>query len=245
MDNSAIIINNISKTFKMSKPGGILHRIKNGKNHKDFGKITALDSISFSVKKGENLGIIGLNGSGKTTLLRTIAGVYKPDKGWVKINGQLSPLLQLGVGFQVDLDARTNVIMNGMLLGLSKSDIEKNVQNIIEYAELEKFSNQKLKHFSAGMKARLAFSITMNVNPDILLIDEILSVGDKDFRKKSYETFLSLKDNKKTILHSTHSIEKLLEFSDRVLLLHRGRQMIIGTPAEVINEYKTMKNKAF
>jgi len=189
------------------------------------------------------LGIIGLNGSGKTTLLRIIAGVYKPTSGYVEVNGRLSPLLQLGTGFQGDLDARDNIIMNGMLLGISKSDITNKVENIIQYAELEKFVNMKLKHYSTGMKARLGFATAMQIDPDILLVDEVLAVGDKDFQKKSYETFLSFRKNKKTILHATHNLSKLSEFSDRVLLLDKGKIVIIGNPDEVIRKYSEAKSK--
>ena len=202
----------------------------------------ALDDISFQVKKGEFLSIIGLNGSGKTTLLRIIAGVYQPNSGSVIISGRLSPLLQLGAGFQHDLNARDNIIMNGMLLGFSKSYIEAKVEKILNYAELEKFSNLPLKHFSSGMRARLAFSTAMQVDPEILLVDEILSVGDKDFRKKSYETFFSYKKNKKTIIHATHNLEKIPELSDRVLLIHKGKIVMLGEPELVIKKYHEVRS---
>ncbi len=201
----------------------------------------ALDGISFSVKEGEVLGIIGLNGSGKSTLLRIIAGVYTPNSGSVQINGNMSSLMQLGTGFQNDLDARENIIMNGMLLGLSKSKITGMVEKIIKFAELENFSNLQLKHYSSGMRSRLAFSTAMQIDSDILLVDEILSVGDKEFQKKSYDAFLSLKKEKKTILHATHNTNKLLEFSDRVLLLQKGKKVMLGKPDEVIKKYGEIK----
>jgi len=137
--------------------------------------------------------------------------------------------------------AKDNIIMNGMLYGLPKSKIEEKVESIIQYAELEKFSNMKLKHYSSGMKSRLAFSTAMQIDSDILLIDEILAVGDKDFQKKSYETFLSLKKNNKTILHATHNLNKLPEICDKVLLLHKGKNVMIGKPNEVIKKYQELK----
>jgi len=240
MEDIAISVNKVSKIFKLDKPLSV-SKIVNQSSNNQNKILEALNEITFTVHKGEVLGIIGLNGSGKTTLLRVIAGVYKPTSGYVEVNGRLSPLLQLGTGFQGDLDARDNIIMNGMLLGISKSDITKKVENIIRYAELEKFVNMKLKHYSTGMKARLAFATAMQIDPDILLVDEVLAVGDKDFQKKSYETFLSFRKNKKTILHATHNLDKLSEFSDRVLLLDKGKIVIIGNPDEVIRKYHDVK----
>jgi len=240
MEDIVISVNKVSKIFKLDKPL-VVSKIVNQSSNNQNKILEALNEITFTVPKGEVLGIIGLNGSGKTTLLRVIAGVYKPTSGYVEVNGRLSPLLQLGTGFQGDLDARDNIIMNGMLLGISKSDITKKVENIIQYAELEKFVNMKLKHYSTGMKARLAFATAMQIDPDILLVDEVLAVGDKDFQKKSYETFLSFRKNKKTILHATHNLNKLSEFSDRVLLLDKGKIVIIGNPNEVIRKYHDVK----
>jgi len=206
-------------------------------------ELLVLDNISFSVKKGEILSIIGLNGSGKTTLLRMIAGVYKPDSGSVQINGKMSQLMQLGTGFQPELNGEENIILNGMLLGISKSKMKESVPRIIQYAELREFPHLKLKHYSSGMRSRLAFSIAMEIDPDILLVDEILSVGDKNFQNKSYEKFLSYKKNNKTILHATHNLSKITKFSDRVLLLNKGKMIAIGSPAEVIEKYNQITNK--
>jgi len=239
MENIAVRLTNVSKTFKLDKPPGLSKVIQAKSNHQKT--LVALDGISFTVSQGEKLGIVGLNASGKTTLLRIIAGVYKPDVGGkVEVNGVLSPLLQLGTGFQADLDARENIIMNGMLLGVSKNNIKQKVTEIIQYAELENFAHMKLKHFSAGMRARLAFATAMQINPDILLVDEILSVGDKDFQKKSYETFLSFTKEKKTLLHATHNLDKLSKYSDRILLLHKGRNIMIGQPDDVIKKYREL-----
>ena len=241
MENFAVLVNNITKTFKLPKPQGEKNIFKRKLNFSGSEVFTALNEISFTVKKGEILGIIGFNGSGKTTLLRVISGVYKPDSGSVKINGQISPLLQLGAGFQGDLAAEENIIMNGMLFGLPKSSIKEKVKDIIEFAELEKFSQMKLKHYSTGMKARLTFATAMQINPDILLVDEIQAVGDKNFKEKSYQTFLSFKKRNKTIIHTTHNLSKLSEYSDRVLLLDKGKNIMIGNPDDVIKKYMKLK----
>jgi len=241
MENPAVVVNKISKTFKISTPGGIISKLFQKKSNHQLKTLIALDDISFTVKKGEILGIIGLNGSGKTTLLRVIAGVYQPDSGSIQISGRLSSLMQLGSGFQGDLDSRENIIMDGMLLGLTKSEIQQKVDSILKYAELEKFANMKLKHYSSGMRARLGFATSMQIDPDILLLDEIQAVGDKNFSKKSYDTFLSLKDKNKVIIHATHNLDMHSKFSDRLLLLDQGKMVMIGKPEEVIEKYNEVK----
>ena len=233
MEDLAIEVKNLSKSFKISNKGG--KSILAFSNY----RLKALEDISFTVKKGEVFGIIGPNGSGKTTLLRIISGVYKPETGNVTINGNLSPLMQIGAGFQGEYNARENIILNGMLLGLPKSVIENKVDDIMRYAELEEFSNLRIKHYSSGMRARLAFATAMEINPDIVLVDEILAVGDKAFREKSYQTFKSFKKRNKTILIVTHSIGNL-SFCDRVMLIHGGKLIMIGNPEEVIKKYNDM-----
>jgi len=242
MDNTAVQVEIVSKIFNINKPQNIFNFFKKSNKTKSEEKILALDKVSFTVNRGEILGIIGLNGCGKTTLLRLIAGIYKPNSGSITVNGRLSPLLQLETGFQGDLNAGENIIMNGMLLGIPKSVIEEKINSILQFAELEKFTNLKLKHFSSGMRSRLAFSTAMQIDPDILLIDEIISVGDIIFRKKSYDTLLSYKKAKKTIVLATHNIETLTEFADKVLLLHKGRVVMIGEPEEVIKKYSEIQS---
>ena len=157
------------------------------------------------------MGIIGLNGSGKTTLLRVIAGIYESDGGKISIDGRLAPLLQIGTGFQNELTGLENIIISGMLYGFSKKEIQGKVDAIMKFAELQEFENMKIKQYSAGMKTRLAFSIAMQIDPDIILVDEVLSVGDFTFREKSLQAFLSFKDRKKTILFATHILAPLPE----------------------------------
>jgi len=238
----AVNVENVSKRFRFEGPGGFFHSMTKISRPDVEKSFMALDEITFQVQKGELFGIIGFNGSGKTTLLRTISGIYKPDSGRIQLNGKMCPLLQLGTGFQGELSAKDNIIMNGLLLGLSKQEIESKIDSIIQYAGLEKFSKMKLKHYSSGMRVRLSFSIAMQVDPDILLVDEILAVGDKDFREKGYETFMSLKD-KKTILFATHNLPKLREIADRVLLIHKGKQIMVGEPGPVIKKYQQLNSQ--
>ena len=231
-----VLLENVSKFFKKNE-GKFTFGIF---NKDDRNLLKAVDDVSFNVKKGEMLGIIGLNGSGKTTLLRTIAGIYPPDKGTVIINGKLAPLLQIGVGFYNELFAKDNIILYGMLLGMKKSEITKKVDYIISFAELNEFKDMKLKYYSSGMRARLAFSTAMQIESDILLVDEVLSVGDLPFREKSFDSFLSFKKEGKTILYTSHNLIMLEKLCDRVLLLSKGSAIMIGSPVEVIIKYREM-----
>jgi len=242
MSQIALDIKNISKKFSLNKPQGL--SLSRDKSSSKQNQLVALDDVSFSVNKGEILGIIGLNGSGKTTLLRIISGIYKPNSGSVDVYGKLTPILQIGTGFQGDLNANDNIMMNGLLMGMKKSEIVKKIPSIMQFSELEKFSKMKLKHFSSGMRSRLAFATAIQVDFDILLLDEVLSVGDKIFREKCYDTFMSMKRERKTILHTTHNIQKLAEFSDRVLLLHKGKIVKIGKPYEVLEMYNEITKTA-
>lgn len=236
---SVIKVENVTKTFKINKKRRLnqILKITNKQDPNNY-RIVALDKISFTINKGETIGLIGLNGSGKTTLLRLISGIYPPDSGSINVIGQLAPLLQIGTGFNNDLDAEENIIMYGMLLGLTKFEIKAKINKIIEFAELEKFRNMKLKDFSTGMRARLGFSTALEINPDILLVDEVLSVGDAIFREKSFQAFLSFKKNHKTIVYTTHNLKMVSELSDRVILIDHGKIVKIGKPNEVIPVYQ-------
>lgn len=240
MESIAIEVDNITKIFRLNKPEGLIQALKNLGTKPDT--FAALDNISFTVSKGEVLGIIGKNGSGKTTLLRTIAGIYRPNSGHVHNHGSMAPLLQIGTGFQEELNAIENIVISGMFFGIPKSRIKEKVENIIEYAELERFSNTKLKHFSTGMRARLAFSTAIQMDPDILLVDEILAVGDMSFRKKSFEKFLSFKEKGKTILFTTHNLDAIEQISNRVLLLDMGKVISLDTPEKSIKKYHEILN---
>jgi lipopolysaccharide transport system ATP-binding protein len=231
---NAIEVRNVTKTFSINNKR-IFRNVKSLNN-----KITALDDITFSVKTGEVLGIIGQNGSGKTTLLQTIAGLYSPDSGDIKVVGSLAPVLQIGSGFQPELSAVENIMIYGMLLGLSKNEIKNKINSILEYAELEKFSDLKLKHFSTGMQSRLAVAIVFQLDPDILLLDEILAVGDSNFNKKCFATFISLTKKHKTILVSTHALNLLPLFCDRVLLMDKGKLIAITSPDEAAQKFQDL-----
>jgi len=225
--NNSIEVVNISKRFSRSDN-------KSKKNNEFW----ALKDISFNVRKGEMLGIIGLNGSGKTTLLRVISGIFKPTSGKIFFKGALAPILDIGTGFNGELTARDNILAYGMLLGFSKKKILSKTDEIIKFAGIKGFEDMKLSHYSSGMKARLAFSTVKEIDPDILLVDEILAVGDKIFKQKSFAAFLNFKKKGKTILYATHNFNKIPELCDRVLLMHQGKMIAVGDPNEILDKYK-------
>ncbi len=248
MESVAIELNKVSKTFNVNSQRGIFSFFRNGKTkNKNVKRLAALNDISFTIKKGETIGIIGLNGQGKTTLLKIIAGIYKPDSGTVTVNGKLAPLLQVGAGFNNELDAVDNIVIYGMLLGFKKNEIQSKIDKIIKFAELENFRHMKIKNYSSGMRARLGFATALEVDPDIMLVDEVLSVGDKAFREKSYNAFLSFKKHNKTVVFTAHSDTMITELSDRVILIDKGQIVKIGKADEVISVYKQIvadkKNK--
>jgi lipopolysaccharide transport system ATP-binding protein len=200
-------------------------------------KLTVLDGVSFKVTQGEMLGIIGKNGTGKTTLLRLVANTIRPDKGTIKTFGNVIPLLELGTGFDGNMTARENIIFYGTILGFKKNEIKNRTDEIIRFAGLEDFANVRIKKFSTGMIARLGFSTLAQIEPDIMLVDEILSVGDLSFQQKSYKAFNSFKDRKKTILFVSHNLENMRKLCDRLMLLHNGKIASIGEPEKVIDDY--------
>ena len=237
MVEESIIVNNISKSFKLKRTKSVLEHLKDISKNSGNNLVHSLEDVSFSVKKGEMLGVIGLNGSGKTTLLRIISGVYKPDSGSVKVHGKMAPLLQIGTGFHPELNSQENIMMYGLLLGLKKEEIKSKIPAILEFAELQEFTEMKLKNYSTGMRARLGFSTALQVDPEILLVDEVLAVGDAAFKEKSSKAFLSFKERGKTIVYTTHNIGSVSELSDRVLLLDKGKVVMIGKPDEVVAKY--------
>jgi len=235
-----MVLKNISKTFRIyhEQRNSIYESILGYFNKKKYYEdLLVLKNINLTIKKGEMFGIIGKNGTGKTTLLRIIAGIYKPDSGKVHVYGSLIPFLGLGAGFQLELTAKANVIQYGILLGFKKNKIEELVDDIMKFAELEHFADTKLKNFSSGMYARLAFATAIQVNPDILIIDEALEVGDLAFQKKSYETILSFKERGKTIILVTHDMRPILKHCDRAMFLNNGIIESIGDPEMVVKEY--------
>ncbi len=197
----------------------------------------ALKDVSFSVKKGEVVGLIGSNGAGKSTLLKVVSGVMKPTKGKVTVNGVISPMIELGAGFDSELTARENIFLNGAILGYSKDFLESKFEEIVEFSELRDFLDVPVKNFSSGMTAKLAFSIATIVNPEILIVDEILSVGDIKFQEKSKHKMLEMIKGGTTVLYVSHSLDSIRELCDHVIWLEHGKIIKIGDTKEICKEY--------
>ncbi len=198
----------------------------------------ALKDVSFSVDAGEFFGIFGPNGSGKSTLLRVLAGIYVPDTGRVRVNGLLSPFIELGVGFNPELNARDNIRINATLSGLTRRELDNKFDRIFEFSELERFVDQKLKNYSSGMLLRLAYSIAIQIPFDVLLLDEVLAVGDESFQQKCFATFERFKEEGKTVVLVTHDLNLLSRFCDRVLLIENGVVRAIGPTDDAIDVYR-------
>lgn len=214
--------------------------LKGKRKNKIKNEFWALDDINFEVKTGEVIGLIGSNGAGKSTLLKIVAGVMKPTKGEIKVNGNVCPMIELGAGFDYDLTARENIYLNGAILGYSKDFIDKKFNDIVEFSELSNFLEVPVKNFSSGMIARLAFSIATIVDPEVLIVDEILSVGDLAFQQKSEEKMKSMICGGTTVLYVSHSIESIESLCDRVIWLEHGRIVEIGNPTDVCKKYQKM-----
>lgn len=240
-EQDAIIVENVSKRFKIphEKKRTVYENITGilkGSRY-SYEEFWALRNISFTVKRGETLGIIGENGSGKSTLLKIIAGVLYPDSGRVKVNGRIAPFLELGVGFQPELTAEENVYLYGSIMGMNRAHIKNKIDGIFEFAELGKFRNARLKNFSSGMYARLAFSTAISTEPDIILIDEALAVGDEAFQKKCYDKINEFRGEGKTIVFVSHGMETVKQLCERSILLNQGRIGSIGYSEKVVNDY--------
>ena len=203
----------------------------------------ALKDVSFSVKKGEVVGLIGSNGAGKSTLLKVVSGVMKPTKGKVTVNGVISPMIELGAGFDSELTARENIFLNGAILGYSKEFLESKFEEIVEFSELRDFLDVPVKNFSSGMTAKLAFSIATIVNPEILIVDEILSVGDIKFQEKSKNKMLEMIKGGTTVLYVSHSLDSIKQLCDRVIWLEHGKIVKMGDTKEICQEYYDTKMK--
>ena len=203
----------------------------------EYERQNALRDVNFTVEEGEMFGVIGPNGSGKSTLMKLIAGIYPADAGALHVRGKLSPFIELGVGFNLELTARDNMRINATLLGLSRRELDSRFDEIIAFAELERFVDQKLKNYSSGMLLRLAYSIAIQVDFDILLLDEVLAVGDRDFQEKCFDTFARFRADGKTIIFVSHDLESVVRFCDRAMLLRFGRVETIGPADQAVEEY--------
>lgn len=211
---------------------------KKRKDKKEKKQFWALSDVSFEVAKGEVVGFVGTNGAGKSTLLKIIAGVMKPTKGNVEIGGNICPMIELGAGFDMDLTARENIFLNGAVLGYSKEFIEQKFNEIVEFSELQDFLDVPVRNFSSGMVARLAFSIATVVEPEILIVDEILSVGDIAFQNKSQQKMRSMIGGGTTVLFVSHSLAQIKDLCDRVVWLEHGKIQAIGPAEEICDKYK-------
>jgi ABC-type polysaccharide/polyol phosphate transport system ATPase subunit len=236
---NAIEARGLTKTFRLPHENRttfkehFLHPFR----HIDYELNNALVDVSFEVEVGEFFSVIGPNGSGKSTLLKILAGIYRASSGELRVDGKLSAFIELGVGFNPELTARDNVRINATLLGLSKRGLAERYDSIVAFAELERFMDQKLKNFSSGMQVRLAYAIAIQVSFDVLLLDEVLAVGDAEFQEKCMETFAEIRAAGKTIIFVSHDLGAVKYFSDRVLYIDRGRAVALGPAEEVVACY--------
>jgi ABC-type polysaccharide/polyol phosphate transport system ATPase subunit len=242
-DSFAIRVAEVRQRFKVvhERPDTLREafakRFRNARNFQDFD---ALKAVSFRVLKGEMLGVIGRNGSGKSTLLKVIAGVYKPTEGTVEVNGKVAALIELGAGFHPELTGRENITLNGLILGYSRKEMAERAERIIEFAELGDFIDSPVKQYSSGMYGRLAFAVATEVDPDILLLDEVLATGDAGFARKSLDRMERFHSSEKTILLVSHDLVSISRYCDRVLLIHQGQLLEDGPPNYVIERYKEL-----
>ena len=240
MDSTAIAVRDVSMMFNLSKDkimGLKEYVIKALKRQLFFEEFWALKGISFTVDKGEVFGVMGLNGAGKSTLLKIIAGVFRPTTGSVTVNGDLAPLLELGAGFDPEFSARDNIYMNGAMYGYAPKYMNEKYEEIIDFAELWEFEDVAVKNFSTGMRARLGFAVATSVQPDILIVDEILGVGDYKFQAKCEQRIHSMIEKGITVLLVSHQIEKIKKMCSRAILLKKGELVCIGDVEKVCSVY--------
>ena len=244
--HAAVFVDGVSKTFRLphEKVSTLKERALHPLSRRSHERFEALRDVSFAVQPGEFFGVVGRNGSGKSTLLKGLAGIYRADRGGIYIGGRLSTFIELGVGFNYEMAARDNVLINGVMLGLSPQEARARYEAVIDFAELRQFEHLKLKNYSSGMQVRLAFSVMVQVDADILLIDEVLAVGDAAFQQKCFDVFNELRAKGKTILFVTHDMEAVRRFCHRALLLEQGEIKAIGDPREVTAAYIDMNFSA-
>ena len=237
---AAIEVAGVSKAFRIPHEQRVFFRdyFIHPFRRMTYERNQALDDVSFSVEQGEFFGVVGPNGGGKSTLLRTLAGIYVPDAGAVRVSGLVSPFIELGVGFNLELNARDNIRINATLAGLTRRQIDEKFDEILAFSELERFVDQKVKNYSSGMLVRLAYSIAIQIPFDVLLLDEVLAVGDQAFQEKCFATFDRIKSEGKTVVFVSHALELMERFCDRVLLLQGGGVQAVGPPGEIVDLYR-------
>ena len=241
----AIIVDNVSMKFNLSKEKVDSLKdyiIKSIKKEIKYNEFWALQNVSFTVEKGDRVGILGLNGAGKSTLLKVIAGVFKPTEGSVTKHGKMVPLLELGAGFDPQYTGKENIYLYGAMLGYSKEFIDEKYDEIVKFSELKDFIDVPIKNYSSGMKARLGFSIATVVSPKILILDEVLSVGDAKFRKKSEKKVLSMFDSGVTVLFVSHSLAQVQRICNKAMILEKGKLIAYGDIDEISEQYEKMTN---
>ena len=241
MKNTVIELKNVSMQFDLNieKVNSLKeYMIKYFKKELKFEKMWALREINLKIEEGDVWGIVGFNGAGKSTLLKVISGILKPTTGEVKINGNISPLIELGAGFDMDLTARENIFLNGYILGYSKNLLKEKFDEIVEFSELKDFIDVPLKNFSSGMVARLGFAIATIIEPKILIVDEILSVGDFKFQKKSEKKIKAMMGNGTTVIFVSHSVAQVEEICNKAVWLEKGKIKKIGNAKEICEEYR-------
>ena len=248
IEKPVICFQNVGKRFKLahaSKEGALaslLNQVKRPAGNRDDDVLWAVRNVSFDVARGESVGLIGHNGSGKSTLLKLATRILTPTDGQINVDGRISPLLELGAGFHTDLTGRENIYLNGSVLGLSNPEIDERLEAIIDFSELEQFIDVPVKHYSSGMYMRLGFSVAVHCDPDVLLVDEILAVGDRAFQKKCLDRIVELKNGGVTIIMVSHSLDTLLKLCDKVVWMDQGELKEIGAPQATISRYVEFMN---
>ena len=238
---TVIEVKNLNKIYRLyDKPSDRLIESLGLSRHPRSREHRALSDVSFSVKKGESIGIIGTNGSGKSTILKIITGVLAKTSGELQVNGRISALLELGAGFNMEYTGIENVYLNGTMMGFSKEEIDARLEGILEFADIGDFATQPVKTYSSGMFVRLAFAVAINIDPEILIVDEALSVGDVFFQMKCFHKFEEFKQQGKTILFVSHDLSSIEKYCDRVILLNKGVKLAEGIPKDMINMYKKL-----
>ena len=246
MAEKMIEVENVTMKFRMSdEPINSLKEIFTTavKGNLKFNEFLALDDVSFALEKGKTLGLIGKNGAGKSTTLKLISGILKPTSGTIRTHGNIVPMLELGAGFDLELTGKENIYLNGAILGYSKQYLESKYAEIVEFAEIEDFIDMPIRNYSSGMMARLAFSIASVVQPEILIVDEILAVGDVAFQEKSFNRMKELMSGGATVLFVSHDLDKIEEMCDKVIWLDHGKILMQGETAEVCEAYRESRGK--
>jgi ABC-type polysaccharide/polyol phosphate transport system ATPase subunit len=237
--STAIEVRDLSKTFRVPhhRVDSLKERMVHPFSQGGFDALEALRDVSFDVERGEFFGVVGRNGSGKSTLLKILASIYRASGGRIRMAGSVAPFIELGVGFNTDLTARENIVLNGVMMGLSRSEAAERIDAVLDFAELHEYVELKLKNYSSGMLVRLAFSVMLQAETDILLIDEVLAVGDAAFQQKCTDAFRNMRDTGRTVILVTHDMRAVGRFCDRAMLLERGRIDEIGDPGDVARRY--------